>query len=934
MFTLAHARRPTRIRRMKNNAVAMLCMLLAACGGSGGGGSSSGGGNPPPPPPPAPAPPADTTAPQTRIDAAPAATIYTSSTTLTFSADEAGSTFESRLDGAAFAAVTSPVTLAALGDGAHTYEVRAKDAAGNIDGTPAQAQWIVLAGPPETAIDSSPTAATNSSSATFAFSSNKPDSTFEVSVDGGAFAAAQTPLALTGLATGSHSFAVRATDSASQVDGSPATFNWVVDVSPPAARILFPTPHSYTDAATLTVRGTASDSHGVGSVSVNGVPATSIDGFGNWRADVPLSAISTTVVVSVTDIAGNTTSSADSVEVVNRGPVINDYVGLAWDPNGNQVIALDRGADSVYGYSATTGVGRLISAGPSPTAASGQFSPTVLKVDASRNRALFVDYAIDALVAVDLATGKRTLVSPTQGQGSPTGLAVANDLALDPAGNRAFAANIICNCIVGMNLNNATRSIVASTTVGTGPYPVSLIGLVYDDVTTPSAPRLLTSSWIGPGVQEILAIDIATGNRSVLSSSTGLVGTGPGTDGTMSLTLDAARHRLVTADNYIFGIMAVDLVTGDRSVIMGQHDGSGPLMYPTVGAAYDPVANRLYSKQILEDDIIVTDLVTQERTPFITAHMGSGPAPNIPDAVLVEQTTGAPATLLYTEAHPGAVLRLDLASGARAVVSDGTGNGFGPVLDGIADLVLDTRAGMGNPQALALVGSPNFRLISVDLVTGDRVQVADLNATAPALQFPQNLRLDAANNRVLFTDADYYGDDDALYAVDLTTGARSVVSSGSVGSGPAIGLFKDFVLDTTVSPARVLLADAVEQRYLAVDPATGNRTTFLGPYLGTQGEHQFNSPGVLYLDAENSRLLAVNGGSPSNLFAVSLQDQAQRLVSGRDLMTRTLRGAGPEAYYGGIAFDRDRNVVYASGGASGSLIAVDLVSGDRVIIGN
>ena len=53
--------------------------------------------------------------------------------TFTFTLDEAGATFQCRVDGAAFAACTSPFTTAALAEGAHTFEVRAIDAAGNID---------------------------------------------------------------------------------------------------------------------------------------------------------------------------------------------------------------------------------------------------------------------------------------------------------------------------------------------------------------------------------------------------------------------------------------------------------------------------------------------------------------------------------------------------------------------------------------------------------------------------------------------------------------------------------------------------------------------------------------------------------------------------------------------------------------------------------
>ncbi|HEV2999793.1 MAG TPA: Ig-like domain-containing protein, partial [Solirubrobacteraceae bacterium] len=90
-------------------------------------------------PPPPPETPQDTTPPQTAIDAGPAHTQRTGAARFDFRADETA-TFECRLDGGAFAAC-APSDLLHVANGAHAFEVRARDAAGNVDPTPARREW-------------------------------------------------------------------------------------------------------------------------------------------------------------------------------------------------------------------------------------------------------------------------------------------------------------------------------------------------------------------------------------------------------------------------------------------------------------------------------------------------------------------------------------------------------------------------------------------------------------------------------------------------------------------------------------------------------------------------------------------------------------------------------------------------------------------------
>ncbi|HZH13511.1 MAG TPA: MYXO-CTERM sorting domain-containing protein, partial [Archangium sp.] len=88
----------------------------------------------------------DTSAPETNITSGPSGTTPERTATFEFSSNEPGVTFECSLDGAAYTPCTSPVTFTDLAEGEHTLQVRARDAAGNVDATPATRTWTVSAG--------------------------------------------------------------------------------------------------------------------------------------------------------------------------------------------------------------------------------------------------------------------------------------------------------------------------------------------------------------------------------------------------------------------------------------------------------------------------------------------------------------------------------------------------------------------------------------------------------------------------------------------------------------------------------------------------------------------------------------------------------------------------------------------------------------------
>jgi hypothetical protein len=176
----------------------------------------------------------DTSTPDTQIVNGPDGVIPSTTATFTFTSPDADGhvTFRCSLDGRAFTACTSPRTYERLAEGEHRFAVVVRDATGDVDPSPAVRSWKVDLTPPDTTIASGPSGTMAVASASVTFSASEPDATFACSLDGAAFFTCTSPVGLTALGKGGHTFAVRATDAAGHADPSPAIRMWTVETAP------------------------------------------------------------------------------------------------------------------------------------------------------------------------------------------------------------------------------------------------------------------------------------------------------------------------------------------------------------------------------------------------------------------------------------------------------------------------------------------------------------------------------------------------------------------------------------------------------------------------------------------------------------------------------------------------------------------------------
>lgn len=149
------------------------------------------------------------------ITSGPSGSTSDRSATLAFSSVKAAS-FTCRLDGGAWKQCASPTSYSDLELGDHRFSVRSHDAAGQTYASAATRSWTIVETPapdaPDVEISSGPPATTNSTSATFAFSSTQPGS-FECSIDLEAFSACSSPHSYSDVSPGAHELRVRVTKS-------------------------------------------------------------------------------------------------------------------------------------------------------------------------------------------------------------------------------------------------------------------------------------------------------------------------------------------------------------------------------------------------------------------------------------------------------------------------------------------------------------------------------------------------------------------------------------------------------------------------------------------------------------------------------------------------------------------------------------------------
>ncbi len=158
------------------------------------------------------------------FDSVPSSLSDSADATFEFSSDEDPDVaYDCKLDGGSWDSCASPVSKSGLGQGSHSFSIRATDSVGNT--AVETYDWKVDTVAPSVTFGSKPAASTVDIAELISFSASETGVTYECSFDNAAFAACTSPALLRNLSAGAHSFRVKATDEAGN-EGAVATASW------------------------------------------------------------------------------------------------------------------------------------------------------------------------------------------------------------------------------------------------------------------------------------------------------------------------------------------------------------------------------------------------------------------------------------------------------------------------------------------------------------------------------------------------------------------------------------------------------------------------------------------------------------------------------------------------------------------------------------
>jgi len=429
----------------------------------------------------------------------------------------------------------------------------------------------------------------------------------------------------------------------------------------------------------------------------------------------------------------------------------------------------------------------------------------------------------------------------------------------------------------------------------------------------------------------------------------------------IAFALDPSRDRALVVDRALGAVVAIDLSTGDRDVLLDTSDASftrlaGIVVNASGQRAYllDAQPGRIYRHNLQTNTVslatpprpdepslfFLRDLVLDEGNDrlllsdlsdgsVIAVNLNSGGRAYILDNTAENQPVGFVSSLAFDSAtnelyigdsgafvsHPGLIFSTNLMSEQWSVVSDSGPADSPTYMEDITDMALDRT------NNRLLVTEPNRgALLAVDLNNGDRTVISNRTTPNTSLPFaPRGVQLDIANDRAIVLDADLH----ALVTVDLTTGTRGVISERSFPTADNT-LIRPVEIALDAAHNRLLVVDKTLVAVVAIDLTSGVRTIF-SDNMTPNANAPMQEPSDIIIDTLNNRALLIDEGLGA-LIAIDLSSGQRSILSD----SSTPNADNPLREPSGLALDiaNDRVFVQLERGDL-LLVEINLTTGVR-----
>ena len=494
------------------------------------------------------------------------------------------------------------------------------------------------------------------------------------------------------------------------------------------------------------------------------------------------------------DTGARTVLSGDGV---GTGPALAFPKAMLMDEAADQLLVADLSLPAVLAVDPSTG-DRAVLSGDGVGAGPALSFPSALVMDAAQGRLIVLDIGLNAVLAVDLLTGDRTVLSDDSTGYGPRLLDMVH-LSPGPAPDLVLVVDR-WGGVIEVDLSTGDRRLLYYGNGGAAPLaldpldPERRLSLCDNGVCSVdpySGPAQLDTAplgilTMGTGVrlrrtsaslidrdqdriltlatdyQALMAIDRATGDRTVLSHIT--IGEGSYPELIYSLVLDSANNRVLTLQQEEQYVLAIDLGTGDRTVL-SDIDGYPRTLGPMV---MDQARGRLLMAMRDSQTLTAIDPVTGVRQPLADPAPAGSPLLEVPVSAALDQQRDR---VLVADPGLKALVAFDAVTGAGTILSD-AGTGAGPELVSMGDVTVDAA----RDRAL-LVNRYRSEVLAVDLATGDRTLLARPGVGSSAIEHPggeiNSVVVDAE------TDTAYLGQRTmgAMVVLDLAGSGEQVIVS-------------------------------------------------------------------------------------------------------------------------------------------------------------